>query len=120
MANAFLEKQKAERKAAFSVGEDVGMQRMWDAIQLTLRDPDVMGKDILGRARIEKVFYGARKVMNEYRLAFTDHAEADVKQEKLDAALREIWGDDLQTFYERYPYFKKIDYTKPIKGGNKG
>ena len=58
--------------------------------------------------------------MDEYQLAFTDHAEADYKQEKLDAALREIWGDDLQTFYERYPCIKKIDYTKPIKGGSKG
>ncbi len=119
MANAFLEKQRAERKAAFSVGEDVGMQRMWDAIQLTLRNPDVMGKDILGRGRIEKVFHGAKKMMDEYHLAFTDHEEADYKQEKLDAALREIWGDDLQTFYERYPCIKKIDYTKPIKGATK-
>ena len=38
----------------------------------------------------------------------------------IDAALREIWKDELQPFYERYPYVKKIDYTKPIKGGNKG
>jgi hypothetical protein len=38
----------------------------------------------------------------------------------IDAALREIWKDELQPFYERYPYVKKIDYSKSIKGGTKG
>lgn len=77
------------------------------------------------RTRSEKVEWRSStkktvEIANEYQVAFTHDPEADYKQEQLDAALREIWKDELQPFYERYPYIKKIDYTKPIKGGNKG
>lgn len=42
--------------------------------------------------------------------------DADNKQEELDGVLKEIWEDDIQTFYQRYPYIKKLGYDKPQKG----
>jgi hypothetical protein len=44
-----------------------------------------------------------------------DDREADYAQEQLDRALREVWGDELETFYERYPYLKKMNYVKAPK-----
>ena len=115
MGNAYLEKQRKMYQGFFEAGEQIGLQKAWDYVQIALRDPEVMGKDILGRKRIEKVFNKMRELVDFYHTAFTDDVEADYCQEKLDAQLREIWGDDLKTFYERYPDLKKLDYNKPRK-----
>lgn len=98
-----------------NIGENMGMQEMWDCIQLALRDPNVMGKDTIGRGRMTKIFDRMSELIEEYHVAFTKDPEADYYQEKLDAQLREIWGDELKTFYERYPYVKKMGYDKPRK-----
>jgi hypothetical protein len=113
--NDYLAKQKALMQASFETGEEIGMQRMWDYIQIALRSPEVMGKDTLGKSRMEKLYKKTVELADQFRLAFTTDPEADYAQEQLDAALREVWGDDLQTFYERYPQIKRIDYNKPHK-----
>lgn len=111
--NDYLAKQKALMQASFETGEEIGMQRMWDYIQIALRSPEVMGKDTIGKSRMKKLYKKTVELADQFRLAFTTDPEADYVQEQLDAALREVWGDDLQTFYERYPQVKRIDYTKP-------
>lgn len=115
MGNAYLDKQKKQAQAYFEAGEEIGLQKAWDYIQIALRDPEAMGKDVLGRKRIEKVYKKMLELVDVYHTAFTDNVEADYYQEKLDAQLREIWGDDLSTFYKRYPTLKKMDYNKPHK-----
>ena len=114
--NDFLAKQKAVQQAVYNAGEEIGMQRMWDAIQLALRDPEIMGKDTLGRQRMEKVYKGIQKYVDGYHTAFTNAVEADYYQEKMDDALREIWGEDLTPFRERYPQLKQYGYDKAQKG----
>lgn len=113
--NAYLKKQLAERQAVLDIGEELGMQKMWDYIQIVLRDPEIMGRDTFGKERINRIFNGLKELADHYHVAFTDDKEADYYQEKLDAALREIHGDELQVFYERYPYIKKMDYNKSRK-----
>lgn len=115
MANAYLEKQRKLQQAYFDAGEEIGIQKAWDYIQIALRDPDAMGKDVLGRKRIEKVYKKLTELADFYQAAWTDDKEADYYQEKLDAQLREIWGDDLKTFYERYPTMKQLGYDKARK-----
>lgn len=114
--SAYLKKRQEERQAAFDLGEEMGMQKMWDYVQVVLTDPDVMSTHKLTRERMEKVFAKLGEVADRYSTAFTADVEADVYQEELDARLREIWGDDLDTFYKRYPFIKKLDYSKPMKG----
>ena len=113
--NAYLERQGQVNQKFLDVGEQMGMQKMWDYMQIALRDPDVMGKDIIGRGRLEKLFNRCKELADEYHTAFTDDVEADYKQEQLDRALKEVWGDDFNTFYERYPYLKQFGYNKPHK-----
>lgn len=113
--NAYLEKQRKERQAILDIGEEMGMQKMWDYVQLALIDPDVMSTHVLTRERLEKVFAKLGEIADRYKVAFTADVEADHRQEELDARLREIWGDDLQTFYERYDYIRKFDYSKARK-----
>lgn len=113
--NAYLERRNAVNQAMLDAGEQMGIQKMWDYIQIALRDPETMGKDVMGRKRMEKLYKKTAELADYFHTAFTDDVEADHRQEEMDAALREIWGGDLSTFYERYPQLKKVDYTKSKK-----
>ena len=114
--NEYLKKQRQARQTVLDIGEEMGMQKMWDYVQLVLTDPEVMSTHKLTRERLEKVYKKLGEVADRYATCFTADVEADVLQEELDARLREIWGNDLDTFYKRYPYFKKVRYDKPMKG----
>jgi hypothetical protein len=113
--NDFLAKQRALHQGFLDTGEQMGMQKMWDYIQLTLRDPDVMGKDTFGKERLEKIYKHLKVLADRYHICFTDDKEADYYQEQLDAQLR-TGCDEFYPFYERYPQLKKFGYDKARKG----
>jgi hypothetical protein len=108
----YLDRQRKAQQTYLDIGEEMGMQKMWDYVQIALRDPDVMGKDILGKARLEKVYKKLGELADHYKTAFTDDVEADFRQEELDGVLREVWGDELSVFKDRYPYLKEQKYNK--------
>ena len=114
--NAYLRKQQAVNQGFLDLGEQIATQKMWDYIQIVLRDPKVMGKDTFGPKRLAKIYTALKEMKDEYHTAFTSDKEADYYQEKLDSQLREIWKDKTLPFYERYPDIKKIKYDKPKKG----
>lgn len=114
--NTYLDRQKAMQQACLDTGEQMGIQKMWDYFQIALRDPEIVGRDVFGRARLEKLYRRMMELADYYHTAFTFDVEADYRQEELDAHLREIWGDDLKPFYERYPKLKKLQYGKSRKG----
>ena len=113
--NKYLDRQRQRDQAFFEAGERIGIQKMWDYMQIALRDPDIMKKDVFGRSRLEKLFLKSKELAEYFHTAFTDDKEADLVQRDMDAALREIWGDDLSTFYDRYPELKQLGYTKAKK-----
>ena len=113
--NGYLEKRQALNQGFLDAGEKMGMQKMWDYIQLTLRDPDVMGKDTFGKERLEKIFEHLKFLADRYHICFTDDKEADYYQEELDGLLRP-GCDEFYPFYERYPQLKKLGYDKARKG----
>lgn len=114
--NDYLARQRAMQQEFLNVGEQFGIQKMWDYFQIVLRDPKIMGKDTFGPERLARIYEGMKAMTDEYHTAFIDHKEADYYQEKLDANLREIWGEKTVPFYERYPDLKKIKYDKARKG----
>ena len=114
--NAYIEQRRKERQEFFDVGEEMGIQKAWDYVQIVLTNPDVMGDKTLTREDLENVFKALGEAAERYAICFTSDVEADVRQEELDARLQEIWGDDLDTFYKRYPRMKQMDYSKPMKG----
>lgn len=113
--NDYLDRKRKEQQVWLDIGEDMGMQKMWDYVQLALINPEVMSTHVLNKARLQKVFAELAKIADRYKIAFSDHVEADHRQEELDHLLREVWGDDFNTFYERYPYIRQIDYSKTKK-----
>lgn len=115
--NDFLKRQQAMNQGFLDVGMDTGFQKCWDLIQICLRDPEAVGKDIFGKERIKKLYTALMKYEHDLGSAWlpSKESDADVKQRDLDAGLREIWGDELCPFHERYPYIKQPGYDKGRK-----
>lgn len=114
--NDFLKKRDERDRRYYEAGMQMGIQLVHDFMQMALRDPEAVGKDVFGRSRIEKLFKRVSEYDHHFHLAFTDHVEADKIQEEMDSVLREIYGDELVPFNERYPYAKTYGYTKARKG----
>lgn len=114
--NDYLARQRAREQKILDIGEDFGFQKCWDYLQLALRDPEVVGKGHeWGHDKILRLYKGIDRQAKLWGDAFSMSPEADYLQEKLDDNLREIWGDELHTFRERYEYIKQEDYTKAKK-----
>ena len=113
--NKFLEQRDARDRKFYMAGMQMGCQLVHDFISMALREPETMGKDIFGRKRIEKLFERCSQFDDYYSLCFTKHVEADKRQQEMDQALKELWGEDLVPFEERYPYTKYYSYDKPMK-----
>lgn len=109
--NPLLNQIEAQKQKAFDVGEEMGMQKMWDYVQMALRCPDVCGAVPFGEKQFKRLYQKLIELADEYKIAFTQHDEADYKQEEMDERLKPIWGDNLQPFYSRYPHLKKFNYT---------
>ena len=112
----YLEKQKQMQQYYFENGEAVGFQRCLDYMQALLRNPEYVGKDTFGRKRWEILYKGLKECDKTFGDAFTHGVNADYCQEKLDANIREIFGDDTLPFAERYPMFRTVKYDKAKKG----
>ena len=112
--NAFLAKQQAMQQKCFEVGCDTTAQQFFDFLCIVLNDPAVMGKDVFGAKRIQKVQEALKAVDKQFSEAFINSQESDYYQEKLDAALRGIFGE-VDPFKVRYPYLKDWDYNKKLR-----
>ena len=110
--NNYAARMQEEKQFFLTVGEQTGFQRCLDLVQLCLRDPKVVCNDAWGRERLKRLFVALAEYDKEYAPAFQCGDESDVLQEHLDRQLREIAGDDLAPFAERYPYIKMQRYGK--------
>ena len=116
MSNAYLKQRQEKEQYIFDQGAAIGFQRCLDYMQVILRDPEYVGKDIFGRNRWELLYKGLQDCDKTYGDAFTMGVNADYCQEKLDAVIRDIFGDDALSFAERYPMVKAQTYNKPKRG----
>lgn len=114
--NEFLKQRDKRDKEMLAIGISMGMQIVSDFYTISLHDPDVMNKDTLGRGRIDKVTKNNIDLDDYFNPAFSNDVEAERYQEEMDRKLREVYGDDLVPFKERYPYLKQFSYDKPKKG----
>lgn len=114
--NAFMKKIDQAKQDCFVAGCEITAQQMFDMMCLVLNDPEIMGKDVFGEARLKKIHDAMVKRESFYHDAWMHNQESDYYQEKLDASLRAIFGE-IAPFNDRYPLMKKWNYFKPYKGG---
>ena len=113
--NAYIAQRDADRKYFFVAGCETAEQQMFDMMCLVLHDPEVMGKGhTIGAERLKRIHEALYKYENMFHEAWAFTQESDYYQEKLDDALREIFGI-IEPFNKRYPYQKEWNYKKPCK-----
>lgn len=108
--SGYLKRKKVEINVYRQAEKETYIQFMSDMFQVALNDPDVMGKDVLGEARIRRVAEAASRNFDTFHGALENIPEADYFQEKLDSRLRRIFKEKLVPFAERYPWLKKQVY----------
>ena len=115
--SAYFKARDERDRKFFMAGMAMGVQLDQDFTQMSLRDPSVVGgKDIFGHIRIMKLRRNIAKLDDYFSICFTKHVEADKRRDEMDQSLKEIYGDDLDPFEERYPYATMFSYDKPMKG----
>lgn len=114
MKNDYLARLKAERKQYVLIGMEFAEQKLFDMLCLVLHDPEVMGKDTFGAERLRKLHKALSEAEERWKEAWLHTQESDWYQEKLDAQLKEIFGE-IVPFDKRYPYQKQWDYSKKGK-----
>lgn len=125
--SGMLKRQKEEQKARDRVLQDATrqtfVQYMTDTLLFTLNDPEVMGKDVFGYARLKKILDAWGAKYDLYFEALTLADEADYYRQKMDDALRRIVpeGEEFFPFEERYQWLPLITYGEAgkKKGGGK-
>lgn len=111
--NGFLDRQRKMEDAIFSAGIRCGIQYNNDIYHMVLNDPDIMGKDVFGAKRLEKVHKATEAMSEYYEPALnTRNPECDVFRERMDRKLRKIWKDRLIPFERRLGELKKCHYGK--------
>ena len=108
--SGYLKRKKVEIGVYRQAEKETYIQFMSDMFQIALNDPDVMGKDVLGEARIRRVAEAASRNFDTFHGALENIPEADYFQEKLDSRLRRIFKEKLVPFAKRYPWLKKQVY----------
>lgn len=101
------ERIKLERQAA----KETYTQYLTDMLILTLNDPEIMGKDVFGEARIRRILDGCGKKYDYYFDALTKGDEADYYRQKLDDKIKAICkSGDFVPFEQRYDWLPEIRY----------
>lgn len=107
--NAYAKKLLARRNMIDTIIQNWTAQLALDIIAEVLNDPDVMGRDVLGAKRLERVCDGFNKLWPNYSRALTDHPEADYWRKKIDEVQEKIFGPDYLHWPERYDGWDKRD-----------
>lgn len=123
--SGLLKRQKKEQEKRDLVLQDATratfVQYMTDTLMCTLNDPDVMGKDVFGYARIKKILAAWGAKYDLFFDALTTKDEADYYRQKMDDSIRQIVpkGEPFFPFEERYEWLPLITYGRTKKKGRK-
>lgn len=114
--SGYLKRQADVQDRLLKIGTEVGQQQVFDALALALRDPAVMGtKGVLGPAKVKTVCQRVQEIVHEFADAWSPGPEQDYQQDRLDRALKDVFGRELQPFKQRYPYMKEQKYRRSEK-----
>lgn len=113
MSKKFMQRMNALQDEWLSEGIRIGIQFNNDLMFLVLNDPDLMGKDVFGAARLEKVHRAAEELSNYFAdMLDARKPEADVLRDKMDRRLIKILGDKFVPFEKRYDTLTEVKYGK--------
>ena len=103
--NAFLAKQAQKQQQRDRIVMSWSHQLCYDALTLVLNDPEVMGKDVFGRKRLNKLCVALNAKISEIMPGMSGAVNASHIRRQVDDELRKICGEDFEPWTERYEYW---------------
>ena len=109
--SGFLVKQEIARQEWMETAERITRQFDVDTLQIALARYEKLG---LGYQRIMEITDLWEQVRKEYRIALSNHKEADVARSHMDEEQRQIAPESVELipFEGRYPELREITYDK--------
>lgn len=100
--NAFLAKQAEKQKQRDMIVMAWSHQMVYDALTLVLNDKEVMGKDVFGKKRLDKLSKALNEKITEMLPGMSGAVNASHIRRQVDDELRRICGEDFAPWAERY------------------
>ena len=93
MKNNYARRLMEKNQKHLNIGMDCGRQLWADLVAIALNDPAVMGKGVLGKGRLLKVFGKVQELEDQFWDALGTGPEADYCRDQLDKRLKQIYGE---------------------------
>ena len=103
--NAYLAKKAEKQKARDTVIMQWSHQMVYDALTLVLNDKEVMGKDVFGKQRLNRLCKALNIKISEIMPSMSGAVDASYIRAQVDRELERICGEDFVPWEERYPYW---------------
>ena len=103
--NAYLAKQREKQRQRDYIVMMWSHQMCYDALTLVLNDPEVMGKDVFGKKRLNKLCVALNKKITEIMPGLSEKDNASHVRYQVDRELQRICGEDFAPWEERYQYY---------------
>lgn len=101
-ARKLKEKRERDRQLAGEITQRWTAQLCLDVMTIVLNDPEVMGRDVFGKERLQRLGKAFNEKYQEAITGLTADVKASYVREKLDERLRRIWGEEFEKWEERY------------------
>lgn len=103
--NAFLAEQRRIREEQNKIWFGWGIQVAFDALTIALGEPEVMGKDTFGEARLNRINECGIQIQRKIVSAFYDKKHGSYIRADIDKRLAQICKNSFEPWLERYPGF---------------
>lgn len=103
--NAFLAKQAEKQKQRDLIVMMWSHQMCYDALTLVLNDKEVMGKDVFGKNRLNKLCKALNEKIKEIMPGVSSQINSSHVRAQVDRELQKICGDEFEPWEMRYEYW---------------
>lgn len=103
--NAYLARQAEKQKERDMIVMARSLQLCYDALTLVLNDPEVMGKDVFGEKRLNKLCKALNAKIGEILPGLSGSVNASHVRRLTDDALAKVCKESFVPWEERYEYW---------------
>lgn len=103
--NPYLAKKAEQQKQRDLIVMSWSHQMCYDALTLVLNDKEVMGKDVFGKQRLNKLCVALNEKITEILPGMSGATSASHVRYQVDRELQKICGEDFVPWEERYEYW---------------
>ena len=103
--NPYLAKKAEQQKQRDLIVMMWSHQMCYDALTLVLNDKEVMGKDVFGKQRLNKLCVALNAKIKEIMPGMSKANNASHVRAQVDRELEKICGEEFVPWTERYEYW---------------